>query len=117
MNELSREEKAAAAKSRMAELAAKFLDRTRGDIATMREGLSRLSAGQVGALGDIRHLAHRMVGTGATLGFDSISECAHVIERLTESCAPGVKPDADLRAEIGTALDALEAAFRSLRSN
>ena len=116
MNELSREEKAAAAKSRMAELAAKFVHRTRGDIATMREGLSRLAAGETGALGDIRHLAHRMVGTGATMGFDSISEHAHVIEQLTESCAPGVTPDAGLRAEIETALGALESAVSSLRS-
>ena len=53
MNELSREEKAAAAKQRMAELAAKFLNRTRADIESMRDGLARLAAGEAGAVGDI----------------------------------------------------------------
>lgn len=117
MNELSRDEKAAATRTRMAELAAKFIDRTRGDVATMREGLARLAAGDAQSLGDIRHLAHRMVGTGATLGFEAISERAQVIEQLTETCAPGAIPEAGLREKMAAALDELEAVLRSLRSN
>jgi HPt (histidine-containing phosphotransfer) domain-containing protein len=108
MNELSREAKTAAAKVRMAELAAKFLNRTRADIASMRGGLARLAAGEAGAIGDIRHLAHRMVGTGATLGFASISERAHTIEQLTEACVPGVVPDEACQTALAEAVNALE---------
>jgi HPt (histidine-containing phosphotransfer) domain-containing protein len=108
MNELSREEKAAAAKVRLAELAAKFVNRTRADIESMRGGLTRLAAGDAGAVGDIRHLAHRMVGTGATLGFESISERAYTIEQLTEACSPGIVPDEACQTGLAEALNALE---------
>lgn len=117
MNELSREEKAAAAKVRMAELATKFLTRTQADIETMRHALTRLAAGEAAALADIRHLAHRMVGTGATLGFDRISERAYTIEQLTESCAPGLLPDDACQTGLAEALNALDSEYRSLRAN
>lgn len=117
MSELTREQKMDAARARMAELAAKFLDRTEGDIASMRESLGRLGSGETAALGDIRHLAHRMVGTGATLGFESLSERAHRIEMLAESCPPGAPPDQSLRERLTEALDALDTEFRRQRSS
>jgi HPt (histidine-containing phosphotransfer) domain-containing protein len=117
MNDLSREEKAAAAKVRMAELANKFLNRTQADIAAIRDGLTRLSAGEAAAVGDIRHLAHRMVGTGATLGFERISERAYTIERLTETCAPGLLPDEACQTGLAEALNALDSECRELRAN
>ena len=66
VNEHSREQKMDAARARMAELAAKFLDRTDGDLESMRGSLHRLATGDAAPVGDNRHLAHRMVGTGAT---------------------------------------------------
>jgi chemotaxis protein histidine kinase CheA len=111
MSEPTREQKMAAARSRMAELAAKFLERTAGDIASMRDGLDKLSSGDATALADIRHLAHRMVGTGATLGFESLAECAHRIEQLAEGCAPGSLPDQGTREQLAGALDRLRAAL------
>ena len=112
---MNREAKLDAARSRLAELAVKFLTRTEGDIATMRAGLARLSAGEAQALGEIRHLAHRMVGTGATMGFETLSGRALVIERLTEACTPGTLPDEQGRAELALALDTLSAELHKLR--
>ena len=106
----------AAAKSRLSELAAKFLDRTDGDIVTMRAGLERLGGGDTRPISEIRHLAHRMVGTGATLGFESLSEGARSIEVLTEGCPPGQMPDEQFRAQLAAALDALAGELQRLRS-
>jgi len=116
MNELTREQKMDAARARMAELARKFLDRTDGDIASMRSGIGRM-ASDTNALADIRHLAHRMVGTGATLGFESLSGFAHEIEKLAESCAPGVLPDDSTRRQIADAVNALDTEFRKQRGS
>jgi len=102
----AREDKAAAARARMAELAAKFIERSVRDLEAMRHGLAKLDAGQIEALLDIRHLAHRMCGTGATLGFEHLSDCAARIERLTESRPAGALPDAAARAQIGAGIEA-----------
>src|SRR5262245_43702313 len=109
------EAKLLAAKTRMAELALKFLDRTDADISSMRTGLGKLESGDAASLVDIRHLAHRMVGTGATLGFESLSGSAYQIEQLAESCAPGSLPDEQVRAQLAGALDSLATELRKLR--
>lgn len=109
MTEPTREQKVDAARARMAELAVRFLDRTDADIAAMRGALARLAAGDAGGLGEIRQLAHRMVGTGATLGYVSLAGCAQVIERLAEACQPGLVPGDSVRAKLSTALEALSA--------
>jgi len=95
-----REERVAAAKARMAELAEKFLERTEGEIGAMRARLEQLDDGGT-ALAEIRNLAHRACGTGATLGFESLSESAHRIEVLAAARPPGS------RAEIERAIEAL----------
>ena len=96
----TREERVAAAKVRMAELAEKFLDRTAGEIETMRMRLAQ-SAGDAAALAEIRNLAHRACGTGATLGFESLSEHAHRVEVLAAAQPPGSQ------ADIATAIEEL----------
>ena len=109
----AREDRAAAAKARLHQLAMKFLERTAGDIATMRECQAKMAA-DGDALGELRHLAHRMVGTGATLGFDSLSERAARIEALAEACPPGIAPDDAVRLQMDVALESLEAELRRL---
>ena len=108
----TREEKLAAAQTRMAELAKKFLVRSAGDLASMRAGLDKVAQGQGGAIDDLRHLAHRMAGTGATLGFESIAARAHDVESLAEVGLPVSASAADVRARFASALDALEAELR-----
>ena len=51
------EDNAAAMRSRIAELAMKFVDRSREELAAMRAGLDRLRAGDTQALPEIRNLA------------------------------------------------------------
>jgi chemotaxis protein histidine kinase CheA len=101
------DERAAAVKARMIELAEKFVARSAADLAVMRASLSRLSAGDVAALDEIRHLAHRMSGTGATLGFDPLSDCALRVEKLADENSAGRTID-----EAG--LESFEAALTDL---
>ena len=116
MNETNtRDEKLAAAQTRMAELAKKFLVRSADDLVSMREGLDKVARGQVEAIDDLRHLAHRMAGTGATLGFETIAARAGDIETLAEAGASGSESAADTRARFASALDALEVELRRAR--
>jgi HPt (histidine-containing phosphotransfer) domain-containing protein len=109
-------ERVTAAQTRLTELAAKFLDRSEGDLASMRHDLGCLAGGDAASIGNIRHLAHRMIGTGATLGFDCLSDCARRIETLAEACPPGQMPDEQVRAQLAAALDELGAELQRLRS-
>jgi HPt (histidine-containing phosphotransfer) domain-containing protein len=107
MTEPTRDQKLEASRMRMAELAVRFLDRTDADIGAMRGALERLAAGDAAGIGEIRHLAHRMVGTGATLGFASLSSYAQVVEKLAEECPSGLVPDDPVRAKLESAVEAL----------
>ncbi len=111
----NREERMAAARTRMAELAAKFIDRSRADLGTMRDELAKLAKGDAGALVEIRHLAHRMAGTGATMGFDALGECASRTEALIDSLPAGVPPDAATQARLAAGIDALESQLADAR--
>jgi chemotaxis protein histidine kinase CheA len=107
MNE-TREQKLAAARARMAELAARFIERTRGDLRTMRDDLVKVGEGDASALAEIRHLAHRMAGTGATLGFEALGERASVTEKLIDSLPGGTLPDARAIERLAADIGALE---------
>jgi HPt (histidine-containing phosphotransfer) domain-containing protein len=109
----SREEKEAAAKARMAELAVKFVDRTAGELESLRGFLGRLNTGDVQVLDDIRNVAHRMCGTGATLGFETLADCAYRVEQLSTS--NGAVPDSSTVLQLGTAVDALEVELGRLK--
>jgi len=108
-----RDDKAAAARARMAELAAKFIERSCGEVVMMREGLAKAAGGDMNALGEVHQLAHRMAGTGATLGFEQLGERAARLEYLVEIPAPGAVPDKSTLAQINAALDAVEAQLQS----
>jgi chemotaxis protein histidine kinase CheA len=112
----AREDKVAAAKARMVELAAKFIDRTAGELDSMRDSLGKLQAGEIDGLSNIRYLAHRMCGTGATLGFEGLSDCAARIERLSDKLATGAMPDASALTQLGVDVDALGAELARLQS-
>jgi chemotaxis protein histidine kinase CheA len=99
----------AAVKSRLGELAQKFVTRTTGDVALMREGLRRLEAGDREGLEQIRHLAHRACGTGGTLGLCALSDAAGALEKVIDACPSGSLPDDVLRAEIAARIEAMAA--------
>lgn len=74
-------------------MAGQFLQRCVGDLETLRVLLRRLRTGDAGALSELEHLAHQVCGTGALLGFESLSLQASAIERLAETHAPGAAAD------------------------
>ncbi len=102
------EQRVAAARARLAELREKFIERTRGDLAAMRQSLAQVQAGEAAALGEIARLAHRMSGTGATLGLDALGEQAQRLEKLAES-SPGAATDAGALRTLAAAIESLAA--------
>ncbi|HLA71642.1 MAG TPA: Hpt domain-containing protein [Steroidobacteraceae bacterium] len=105
----SRAAREAATTARMNEIAAKFLLRSATDLDAMRKNLVGLANGDATALANIRHFAHRMRGTGATLGFEALSECARRIEQLTDQPLPDAAFAPATLREFAAEFDALAA--------
>ena len=97
-------------KQRRAELAKKFLTRSREEALRCR---ARLAAASVGAplpqAADLKMLAHKISGTGATLGLDSLSDRARNFEQELARHADGEALSAtDLEALRASASELLE---------
>jgi HPt (histidine-containing phosphotransfer) domain-containing protein len=107
------ESDATVVRTRLTELTRKFVTRTAGDVAQMRDALARLGDGQsadaLNALAKIHQLAHRACGTGGTLGLCELSDAAADLERLIAACPAGSVPDSEVRAEIAARIDAIAA--------
>jgi HPt (histidine-containing phosphotransfer) domain-containing protein len=80
-------------RERIKQLAEQFLQRCLRDLAFSRELVTRLRTGDAHAFKELEHLAHRMCGTGASLGFESVSADAATIERLAEAQPGNTIPD------------------------
>ena len=80
-------------RERINQLAEQFLQRCSQDVGSSRGLLIRLRAGDAGAFKELEYLAHRISGTGASLGFESLSACATAIERLAEAHTGNTTPD------------------------
>ena len=65
---------------RLAQLRDIFLERTTDEMSVLFDAVKLLQQGDEKAGETIERLAHRIRGTGGTLGFDLISRCAHQIE-------------------------------------
>ena len=109
--EPGREDRVIAARERMAELSAKFVARTKTELATLR---AALGAGSAASIAEIHYLAHRMAGTGATLGFETLADHASRIEEICERQAKDEALDSDARAAISAAVEAIDAELLSL---
>ena len=72
-------------RSKLEQLAQRFIARTRDEIGTLTEHIGRARAGDAQSLSEVRNLAHRMHGTGATLGFTDVAEEAARLETLSET--------------------------------
>lgn len=101
-------DKQAAMRDKIAVLAERFLQRCAGDVATGRELLDRLKSGNAGAFKDMEQLAHRIVGTGSSLGLDSLSTHAVSVERFAEAQPTDARPDPEAIARLGEYLAQLE---------
>lgn len=96
-----------AIRQRMTELGRLFVDRTAREAKQMREFFERARGGDAQAVGDMRHLAHKIFGTGCTLGFESLGGRAGELERLADQSA-GRAPDAHLAAQMEESLKRFE---------
>src|SRR5688572_20468661 len=94
-----------AVRERLSQLGAQFIQRTAGEMGSLHTLVGRVSGGDASAAEELRHLAHRMHGTGATLGFTKISELAGQIEHLCEA-GQGSEGLADLAAKLQSEVDA-----------
>src|SRR5688572_29437390 len=92
----------------MAQLGARFIERTRGEVIQVRELIGRVASGDTAAFEQLNYLVHRINGGGATFGFNAISDHAGEIERLIE---PAVRQGVGLEPSV---LDRLAACGRKL---
>jgi hypothetical protein len=86
-------------KQRRAELARKFLERSHQEAVVF---LARLAEARPGApiagASDFKMFAHKIRGTGATLGMDSLSDLAGELEALLAKHGAGSPSAADFEA-------------------
>jgi HPt (histidine-containing phosphotransfer) domain-containing protein len=68
----------------LSELAQRFMQRARAEIATAGALLERARGGEQAALEELHHLIHRLHGSGAAFGFGAISQRARAVEQLCE---------------------------------
>jgi CheY-like chemotaxis protein len=66
------------------QLGKKFLQRTKGETVILRELIERAYQGDSTVMSELRHLGHKINGTGSTFGFASVSGCGREIEHLIE---------------------------------
>jgi HPt (histidine-containing phosphotransfer) domain-containing protein len=94
-------------------LAGQFLQRCSGDVVTLHALLIFMGNGDAKVFdarvfGELEHLAHRICGTGASLGFESLSTCAAAIERLAEGQAGVAAVDKEAVRRLVECVVALE---------
>jgi HPt (histidine-containing phosphotransfer) domain-containing protein len=102
-------DKQTAMRDKLAVLAGRFLSRCANDMTSGRKLLEELKRGNAAAYKDMEHLAHRIVGTGSSLGFQSLSAKAVVVERYAETQFSTATPDPEAIAQLGEFLAQLEA--------
>jgi len=91
----------------MGEIGLRYLKRTLVEIATLRGLLAGLRAGEVGRRKEIEQLSHKIHGSGAMFGFDSLSHEAHQVELV----AAGDEADSsELHAKLERLIGTLEEA-------
>jgi HPt (histidine-containing phosphotransfer) domain-containing protein len=100
-------------RERIKELAGQFLQRCSRDVASLRALLSGMSDTDAtvfdsSALKELEYLAHRICGTGASLGFESLSACAAAIERLAEGRANPAAADQNVVQRLVECVAVLE---------
>jgi two-component system OmpR family response regulator len=108
----SEHEKASSAEPmarRLAEVAVRYLQRTKDEINQLRQRISGIMPIDATTLNDMRHLAHRMHGSAAVLGLKGISAAAGALEAAIEHGTPAA-PDREVAflAQLHVLLDRLE---------
>ena len=88
---------------KIADIAGRYIQRTAGELAGLRELIDKVRAGNATAVKEIEQLAHKIYGSGSMFGFEAVSEQA----RELELAAKGT-PDARMLEKLQKYADALE---------
>ena len=86
----------------MAEIGNRYLKRTLGELPRMREIIAGLRGGALDAVTELEHLAHRIHGSGAMFGFDTVSEQARRIEMIASTGTAAATQVGELEKHLGT---------------
>jgi HPt (histidine-containing phosphotransfer) domain-containing protein len=65
---------------KIADIGGRYIQRTAGELAGLRELIVKARAGSAAACKDIEHLAHKIYGSGSMFGFEAVSEHARALE-------------------------------------
>lgn len=85
---------------KIADIGGRYIQRTAGEIAGLRDLIGKARAGSAAALKDVEHLAHKIYGSGAMFGFEAVSERAHELELTAKDVTnPGVFDKLQLHAD------------------
>jgi HPt (histidine-containing phosphotransfer) domain-containing protein len=109
-------------KSRLADIAVRYLVRTATEIEQLRTLIASVTAGDKPVLRDIEVLVHRIRGSGAVFGFTEISAAAEALETVAVEQIRSPRIDFARTTEQLTALtdslaSAVAAASRSSSEN
>ena len=65
---------------KIADIAGRYIQRTAGELAGLRDLIAKVRAGNTAAVKDIELLAHKIYGSGSMFGFEAVSEQARELE-------------------------------------
>jgi HPt (histidine-containing phosphotransfer) domain-containing protein len=89
---------------KIADIAGRYIQRTSGELAGLRDLIAKVRAGNPSAVKDIEQLAHKIYGSGSMFGFDLVSDQARELEVAARDPA-----DPQLLEKLQKHADALEA--------
>lgn len=72
---------------KIADIGGRYIQRTAGELAGLRESIAKVRAGNNAALKEIEHLAHKIYGSGSMFGFEAVSEQARELELVARDTA------------------------------
>src|SRR5262245_10667957 len=72
---------------KIADIAGRYIQRTAGELGGLRDLIAKVRDGNIAAVKDIEHLAHKIYGSGSMFGFEAVSEQARELELAARSAA------------------------------
>jgi HPt (histidine-containing phosphotransfer) domain-containing protein len=69
---------------KISDIGSRYIQRTAGELAGLRELIAKVRAGNTAAVKDIEHLAHKIYGSGSMFGFEAVSEEARELELIAK---------------------------------
>src|SRR5262245_59051026 len=89
---------------KIADIAGRYIQRTAGELGSLRELIAKVQAGHTAAAKEIEQLAHKIYGSGSMFGFEAVSEQARELELIAKDTT-----DPQMADKLQVRADALEA--------